>query len=303
LQQVLHSPAHRGFSFVIGSKALNDALKEYADRPKYQRLIINFERGEDPDDAYSSIPYEKGANFILHLERTLGGLDIFLPYVKDYVNTFIGKSITTEQWKSHLYSYFEKNGSDKVKALDSVDWDAWFYGDGLQLPVKMEYDLTLAEQAYALAERWNSSRNTLDVSQLDFKESDLDGLDSNQIIVFLERLQSYPALPSSHVFCLSKLYHLSPIPNAEIRLRFYMVALADPSSTAAKSFAPEAAKWVVGDDGTGVVKGRMKFCRPIFRAVYKVDQRLSVAVFSKSKDAFHPIARKLIEKDLGIKVD
>ena len=115
-------------------------------------------------------------------------------------------------------------------------------------------------------------------------------------VVFLERLQSYPALPSSHISYLGKLYRLSTIPNAEIRLRFYMVALVDPSSPAAKSFAPEAANWVVGDDDTGVVKGRMKFCRPIFRAVYKVDQRLSVAVFSKSKDAFHPIARKLIEK-------
>jgi leukotriene-A4 hydrolase len=67
LLQVLHSPAERGFSFVIGSKALIDSLKEYEDRPKYQRLSISFEKGEDPDDAYSSIPYEKGANFILHL--------------------------------------------------------------------------------------------------------------------------------------------------------------------------------------------------------------------------------------------
>jgi leukotriene-A4 hydrolase len=69
LQQVLHSPAHRGFSFVIGSKALTDSLKEYSDRPKYQRLIIGFERGEDPDEAYSSVPYEKGANFLLHLGK------------------------------------------------------------------------------------------------------------------------------------------------------------------------------------------------------------------------------------------
>jgi leukotriene-A4 hydrolase len=69
LQQVLHSPAHRGFSFVIGSKALTDALKRFADRPKYRRLIIEYERGEDPDDAYSSIPYEKGANFLLYLGK------------------------------------------------------------------------------------------------------------------------------------------------------------------------------------------------------------------------------------------
>jgi len=67
LQQVLHSSADRGFSFLIGTKALSESLKQFQDRPKYQRLHINFEKGEDPDDAFSSIPYEKGSNFILHL--------------------------------------------------------------------------------------------------------------------------------------------------------------------------------------------------------------------------------------------
>lgn len=72
LQQILHSPEERGLGFVIGSKALIDSLKEYESRPKYQRLVISFEKGEDPDDAYSSIPYEKGANFLLHLGEELG---------------------------------------------------------------------------------------------------------------------------------------------------------------------------------------------------------------------------------------
>lgn len=45
-----------------------------------------------------------------------------------------------------------------------------------------------------------------------------------------------------------------------------------------------------------MVIGRMKFCRDIFRAVYKVDQELAVNAFQKEKDSFHPIARRLIEK-------
>ena len=99
-------------------------MKQYEDNPKYQRLVIDFETGEDPDDAYSTIPYEKGANFILHLERMLGGLDVFLPYIYDYVSTFMGKSITTEDWKAHLYAYWEKHGGEeKIKALNSVKWD------------------------------------------------------------------------------------------------------------------------------------------------------------------------------------
>ena len=59
------------------------------------------------------------------LERLLGGLDVFLPYIRDYVDTFMGRSIDTTIWKEHLYGYWSKteNGEEKVKLLDSVDWD------------------------------------------------------------------------------------------------------------------------------------------------------------------------------------
>jgi leukotriene-A4 hydrolase len=67
LQQFIHSPPHRDFQFIIGSKALKDSLEGYVNTPKYQRLVIDFNVGEDTDEAYSSIPYEKGANLILHI--------------------------------------------------------------------------------------------------------------------------------------------------------------------------------------------------------------------------------------------
>lgn len=46
LQHVIHGPAARDFSSIIGAKALVDALKQHEDRPKYQRLVIDFEYGE-----------------------------------------------------------------------------------------------------------------------------------------------------------------------------------------------------------------------------------------------------------------
>ncbi|KAH9891199.1 peptidase family M1-domain-containing protein [Cubamyces lactineus] len=301
LLQLLHTPADRGFSFLIGYKALQDALKRYESQPKYQRLVIDFEVGEDPDDAYSTVPYEKGANFLLHLERMLGGLDEFLPYVYDYVSTFMGKSITTEDWKAHLYAYWEKHGGEeKIKALNSVKWDEWLYGEGLKLPVEMIYDTALAREAFALAEKWDAARNEADTSKLGFQESDVASFNANQKIVFLERLQSYPALPHAHIQHLGALYGFLTTPNAELRWRFYEVALLDPSSPAAKEFAPAAAQWVVGKDGTGVVRGRMKFCRPTFRAVARADKKLAIEVFNENKFSFHPIARRLIEKDLGL---
>ncbi|KAI0757548.1 metalloprotease [Daedaleopsis nitida] len=299
LLQLLHTPADRGFSFLIGAKALRDALERYSSNPRYQRLVIDFETGEDPDDAYSTVPYEKGANFILHLERMLGGLDEFMPYIRDYVSTFIGKSITTEQWKAHLYAYWEKHGGEeKIKALDSVKWDEWLYGEGLQLPVEMVYDTALARDALSLAEQWDASRSEPDVSKLPFKESDVASFNANQKIVFLERLQAFPALPATHITHLGTLYALLSTPNAELRWRFYEVALLDPASPAAQTYAPAAAKWVTGTDGTGILRGRMKFCRPTFRAIARADKALAREVFDANKTSFHPIARKLIEKDL-----
>ncbi|KAF7320841.1 Leuk-A4-hydro-C domain-containing protein [Mycena chlorophos] len=299
MQKTLHdSEAARGFSFIIGAKGLTDDLKRYSNKPEYQRLVIKYAKGEDPDDAYSQVPYEKGANLILHIERTIGGLDVFLPYVKDYVNTFIGKAVTTEQWKEHLYGYYQKNAPDVVKLLDTINWQAWFYGEGIELPVKMEYDTTLAQAAYALADRWDAARDSTDLST--FTPADLDGFNANQIIVFLERLQDRPALPFSHLTALGTTYKLDSTPNSEVRLRFYELALSPPTSEAAKHYVDPASKWVVGADGTGVIKGRMKFCRPVFREMVKVDRKLALQTWDANKTGFHPIAQRLIEKDLGL---
>jgi hypothetical protein len=50
----------------MDGKRMYDSLLHYQDWPKYQRLAIDLEYEEDPDDAYSSILPEKGVN-LLHL--------------------------------------------------------------------------------------------------------------------------------------------------------------------------------------------------------------------------------------------
>ncbi|KAG8740101.1 hypothetical protein FRC11_000406, partial [Ceratobasidium sp. 423] len=302
LLRALHGPAARDFSYIIGEKALIDALERYQDRPKFQRLVIDYAYGDDPDDAYSSVPYEKGSNFLLYLERLLGGLNVFLPYARDYINTFRGRSIRTDEWKAHLFAYFEKHGGeDKLKLLNSVDWQAWLCGEGTKLPVNMEYDTTLAEKAHQLAAKWDEYRST-DVGNLPFSAKDLHDFSSNQTVVFLERLQRYDPLPASHIRFLGDQYSLDTTMNGEIRLRWYELALS-AQAPAPSEWATRATEWVVGggkgvDAGQGV-KGRMKFCRTTFRAVNKVDPALAKSSFEAHKSEFHPIARRMIAKDIG----
>ena len=48
----------------------------------------------------------------------------------------------------------------------------------------MEYDLTLAKEAYELAARWDAARGQ-DINALDFKPTDLEGFDSNQKGIYI----------------------------------------------------------------------------------------------------------------------
>ncbi|KAG8864305.1 hypothetical protein FRB96_006126 [Tulasnella sp. 330] len=284
----LHGAPDRDFSYIIGKKALDDALKQVG-TPKYQRLVIPFTYGEDPDEAYSRIPYEKGSNFLLYLGE-------------DYVQTFRGKSIRTDDWKRHLFRYFEANGGkEKSDILNAVDWEAWLHGEGLELPVAIKYDTTLAQQAYDLADKWDKSREAKDPSTLNFSGDDLKPLNPNQIMVFIKTLEGLSSpLPATHIRYMSDTYTLfNTTGNAEIRSPWYVLVLA---SDAASDFLQDASDWVVGKEkhGTGGVKGRMKFCRPIFRAIYEVDASLARDTFTANRQLFHPIAAKLIAKDLGL---
>lgn len=64
--------------------------------------------GIDPDDAFSSVPYEKGHTFLFYLEELLGGPEEFEPFLRSYIDTFKYKSLNTSQWKNYLYEYFPK---------------------------------------------------------------------------------------------------------------------------------------------------------------------------------------------------
>ncbi|CED82437.1 leukotriene-a4 hydrolase [Phaffia rhodozyma] len=293
IMQEVHGPAARGLSYIIGKKAMDDSLKEYeeAKLPRFQRLVVDYHDGEDPDDAFSSIPYNKGANFLLYLEQTMGGLDAFLPYIHSYVDTFAGLSISTEQWREHLYAFWKKHGGHQaIEKLDAVDWDGWLNGEGLKLPVAIEdtYDTSLADLAFDLAARWEHAGS--DPAKLsEFKKSDIEKFEGDQTVVFLEKLQSgKKPMGVEAVRRLDEVYGLSKAGNAELSSRFFEIALASGDE-----YAKDAAHWVTD-------KGRMKFCRTIYRALFKVTPELAIKTFKAHSGFYHPIARRMIEKDLGL---
>lgn len=67
----LYGKKYAEFSAIIGWKALEDSVRRYGDKHEFTKLIQTLE-GVDPDDAFSSVPYEKGFNLLYFLEGQLG---------------------------------------------------------------------------------------------------------------------------------------------------------------------------------------------------------------------------------------
>ncbi|GAA6008260.1 hypothetical protein JCM10207_000057 [Rhodosporidiobolus poonsookiae] len=288
----LHGPAARDFEYVLGAKSLRDDLEKFEKgEKKGQRLHIPYVFGEDPDDLYSGVAYDKGANFLYYLEKVVGGLEVFNPYQKDYIKTFSGKSITTADFERHFWQYWNQYPEKAKKLREEVDWEKWFNGEGLELPVKMEYDLSLAQACYDLASSWSSSRG-LPHSELTarFKPSDLDGWSATQVVLFLETMGAADAFTEHGgvvVETLGEVYGVRENKNPEIQLRWFLFALK------AGLYAQDAATWVRR-------QGRMKYCRPIYKALNTVDSKLARKTFEENATFYHPIARGMIAKDLGL---
>ncbi|GAA5874967.1 hypothetical protein JCM16303_004962 [Sporobolomyces ruberrimus] len=288
----LHGAPARDFEYIIGEKAMNDDLKRFDhDGQRFgQRLHIPYEKGVDPDDVYSSVAYDKGANFLYYLEKVVGGLEVFSPYHKAFVNKFAGYSIGTEDWLDHFWSYWSQY-PDKEKLLkEKVDFDAWLHGEGLELPVKMEYDTSLADASYSLAASWDESRS-LSREELvkKFSKSDISSFQTNQTIVFLETLAGKESFEKNQetIKVMNELYDLLDTKNPEIKLRWLSVSLK------AGLYAKEAAAFVR-------TVGRLKYVRPIYRAIFKIEPELAKETFLQSKQLLHPIARTMVARDLGL---
>lgn len=112
---------------------------------------------------------------------------------------------------------------------------------------------------------------------------------ANQKLVFLAQVQQFDHFGAERAELLGKVYDFTSSRNVEIKSAYYLVALKAQDSTCYEGTA----------DLLGRV-GRMKFVRPLFRALNKVNRQLALETFEKNRNFYHPICRGMVEKDLGL---
>jgi hypothetical protein len=100
LLEALHGEEATVLSWAIGEKALEESMERFGKDSPLTRLRTDL-AGTDPDDAFSSIPYEKGARFVGLLERA-AGRERFDRFMRRYIERFRFTSITTEEFLAFL---------------------------------------------------------------------------------------------------------------------------------------------------------------------------------------------------------
>lgn len=245
--------------------------------------------GKEPDDAFSSVPYERGYNLVYYLESLLLEAepfkDIFRLFLKSYFEHFKYQSIQYEEFRDYFIekvnSYLSEEKAKTV--LDKINWNDWIntrgypttkndfsnkYSDEINLKIKDFFADKLDDSFVDVFKKWHTN---LKLFFLFYIAEDPKG------VTLTDKQYTY----------LLTTLNLKEGYNSEVTFSFLNLALANKKLDIKAQL----------EEFLGTF-GRMKFLRPLYSSYAKINKNNAVELFKKLKPTYHPIAARLIEADL-----
>lgn len=207
IEDPIEAKKSRDFHSILGLEELSEAVVSQlgVDNP-LTRLVPDL-HDVHPDDAFSTVPYEKGSLFLRYLEDLIGGPEVFDDFLRSYLKNFSRKSLDTDEFKAYLFNYFQDN-----EKLKSVDWETWLYKSGMP-PVIPDYDTSMTKPITALVAKINQRNASL------ISYQDVQTFTPHQIMIFLQELIKHPPLPLDILHTLGAEYKIDSSKNTEILYR------------------------------------------------------------------------------------
>ena len=258
-----------------------DHLGQYVDETgkdhNHTRLCPEMPKGADPDDAFSVVPYEKGASLFWFLQSLVGEPN-FEKFIIEFFNHFAFKTVSSTEFMEYVNEHLEGVGG-------RVDWSAWFSAPGMP-SYKPPVDMAPVEEARQLAQSWLSGSHVVSPEEASAVSTQWP---SGKKCLFINTLLGgCGKLTEKHISEMTKHYKFLET-NCEVRCGFITLMLRAGASDTAKKEAVKLA----------TEQGRMKFTRPMYRELFKVDPKLAKKMFETNKNLYHPICAKMVAKDLS----
>uniref|UniRef100_A0AC35U662 Leuk-A4-hydro_C domain-containing protein n=1 Tax=Rhabditophanes sp. KR3021 TaxID=114890 RepID=A0AC35U662_9BILA len=249
---------------------------------EYTKLVPRL-NGADPDDAFSTIPYEKGSALLQYLEEILDDIPRFESFVRDYIQKYARQSITTDVWKDYLFEYYD----DKRDILDKVDFEKWFHEAGIP-PNRPNYDESLMCKCRHLANKWIQAKDE-DLNQ--FTEcktfESMSSVEKDQVLDYIRQGDS--KITIEKVKKLTDVYKLDKTENCEIIMSWLTLGL--------KAEWHDIIEPALAFSST---YGRLKYVKPLYKRLFewKESKDLAIASFKKNIPFMHPITAHVVSNML-----
>jgi aminopeptidase N len=246
--------------------------------PEFTKLRMNLDT-RDPDDAFSELPYEKGANFLRVLEHHVGR-PAFDAFLQQYFEDHAFASMTTERFLELLRDRLFQGDVTHWEDLRIPDWiDQPGAPDNMVIPDSDHFERTRA-----------AAHVFMSTGQLPTPASDawvtaewLDFLRSLPDEVAVDKLQQLDAA-----------FHFSQSGNAEILNAWLAVCIRNtytPSFPVVEDFLCR--------------QGRRKFLQPLYSALWANphSRDLAATIYRKARPGYHPIAVATIDGIVDLSAD
>lgn len=264
--EAMHGKEAALVSWSLGQTALDDALRRFEKTPQLTCLRTHL-TGVDPDDAFSSIPYEKGSRFIHALELAVGR-ERFDAFARQYMQAFRFGVITTEAFCAFVEQQLPG-------VLAQVKADQWLHQPGMPAGAPTFRSPTL-DAIEAVATGWKVGVRPTPEQRRTWTPTEL--------LLYLQRLPR--PLPERDCAWLDEQLALTSRGNAEVLFEWLAIAAASEYAPAFPRMR-EMLRQV----------GRLKYLRPVYAQLGTTvrTRALGREIFAQAKDGYHGLTRRMIQ--------
>lgn len=264
--EATYGPERAALEWAIGRRELEDALRLFDEqgRPELTRLRPRLE-GVDPDEAYSVVPYEKGALLLRALEEA-AGREYFDAFLRGYIGTFRFQALTTEEFAAYARTHL-------AEPMEQVSADVWINDTGLPEGAPSPTSSRLAQLEAAATSGWIPTNEA--TATWTSREWEL-------------YVHSLPRdISTSLVQELDARYELTSSRDSNL-----LAAWLEVAARAEYAGALQRTEELLGSVGRG------KYLKPLYRelAGHPRTRPLARDWFERFKPRYHPIMRQVVEQ-------
>jgi leukotriene-A4 hydrolase len=271
-------------SAFLGNASLYNAMANFGFNSTFSSLSPDYQ-GANPYDTFSEVPYEKGFQFLAHIESLIGRNKMEL-FLKIWVAKFKHQSVVWQQFKEE-FEYFLKAyfPSKKESILAQIDWHTWIFVPGPP-PVQLKFSSPQLDLFKELA------ANYIKLGGKGRPENyeKFFGYFSNLRCVFLsELLDQSNSITIPILEQIDSDYNLTETIDPEQKAIWFQLGIMNNYTTVLPNT----------DEFLGSV-GRQKYLLPLYRALNVYNHTYALETFENHQALYHPVALKNIKAILGI---